>query len=113
MFQATLIREGLIDLVAPSRILDHDAPNEVKMLGKPTSSAVYSPFSFRQIIEFIFFLPLNFIPIVGTPAFLILTGARAGPFHHWRYFKLRGLTKKERSAEIRTRMWKYTWYVMF
>ena len=109
--QATLIREGLIELVSPQRILDHDAPNTVKMLGKPTSSAVYSPFSFRQIAEFILFLPLNFIPLVGTPAFLVLTGARAGPLHHWRYFKLRGLMKKERNSEIRTRRWKYTWYV--
>jgi uncharacterized protein involved in cysteine biosynthesis len=80
------------------------------MLGKPTESAVYSPFSFRQIAEFILFLPLNLIPLVGTPAFLVLTGARAGPLHHWRYFKLRGLTKKERNAEIRTRRWKYTWF---
>jgi uncharacterized protein involved in cysteine biosynthesis len=80
------------------------------MLGKPTSSAVYSPFSFRQIAEFILFLPLNLIPLVGTPAFLILTGARAGPLHHWRYFKLRGLTKKERNREIKGRRGKYTWF---
>jgi hypothetical protein len=109
-FQATLIKKGFVDLVSPSRILNHDAPNAVKMLGKPTSSAVYSPFSFRQIAEFILFLPLNFIPVVGTPAFLVLTGARGGPLHHWRYFKLRGLTRKERNNEIRTRRWKYTWY---
>jgi hypothetical protein len=81
------------------------------MLGRPITSVVYSPFSFRQILEFILFLPLNFIPYVGTPAFLIITGARAGPFAHWRYFKLRGLTRKERNAEIRLRRWKYTWYV--
>ena len=39
-----------------------------------------------------------------------MTGARAGPLHHWRYFKLRGLTKKERNKEIRDRRWKYTWF---
>jgi hypothetical protein len=109
--QATLIREGLVDLVSPSRILFHDAPNSVKMLGKPTSSAIYSPFSFRQIAEFIIFLPINFIPIFGVPFFLVLTGARAGPFHHYRYFQLRGLSKKEKKEEIRKRGWKYTWYV--
>jgi len=110
VFDATLIREGQTDLVSPSRILFHDAPNSVKMLGKPTSSAVYSPFSFRQIAEFILFLPLNLIPIIGTPFFLVLTGARAGPFHHYRYFKLRGLSKKEKKDEIRKRKWKYTWF---
>lgn len=110
-FQATLIKEGCGDLVAPSRLLHLDARNEVQMLGKPTTSAVYSPFSFRQIAEFILFLPLNFIPILGTPAFLLITGARAGPLHHWRYFKLQGLTKKERNSEIRKRSLKYTWCV--
>jgi hypothetical protein len=83
------------------------------MLGKPTESAVYSPFSFRQIAEFILFLPLNLIPVVGVPFFLVLTGARAGPFHHWRWFKLRGLSKKERNREISSRKWKYTWYDCF
>lgn len=42
---------------------------------------------------------------------MVLTGARGGPFHHWRYFKLLGLNKKERKEEIRKRKWKYTWYV--
>jgi hypothetical protein len=109
--QAVLINEGRTDLVAPQRILFLDAPNCVRMLGKPTETAIYSPFSFRQIAEFIFFLPLNLIPLFGTPAFLVITGARAGPLHHYRYFKLRGLTKKEKREEIRSRRWKYTWYV--
>jgi hypothetical protein len=104
------MNNNLTYLVSPRRLLFPEAPNAVKQLGKPTESAVYSPFSFRQIAEFILFLPLNFIPLFGTPAFLLLTGARGGPLHHWRYFKLRGLTKKERNAEIRTRRWKYTWF---
>jgi hypothetical protein len=105
-----LIKEGLIDMVSPVRILNRDAPNPVKMLGRPTTSAVYSPFSFRQIFEFVVFLPLNFLPYIGTPAFILITGARAGPLSHWRYFKLRGLSRKERNAEIRSRQWKYTWF---
>ncbi|KAG9234226.1 hypothetical protein BJ875DRAFT_504842 [Amylocarpus encephaloides] len=110
VFDATLIREGQIGLVSPSRVLHQDAPNTVKMLGKPTSSAIYSPFSFRQIAEFVVFLPLNFIPVIGVPFFLVLTGARAGPLHHFRWFKLRGLARKEKSNEIRQRKWKYTWF---
>ncbi|KAI9745863.1 MAG: hypothetical protein M1818_000544 [Claussenomyces sp. TS43310] len=110
VFDAVLIQEGLIDLVEPTRAIDHEAPTPVKMLGKPTISAVYSPFSFRQIFEFTIFLPLNFIPYVGVPAFIVVTGARAGPLAHWRYFKMRSLNKKERNNEIRTRRWKYTWF---
>ena len=110
VFDAVLITQGLQDLVEQGRIIDPDAKNAVKSLGKPTGSAIYSPFSFRQIIEFIFFLPLNFIPFVGVPIFLVITGYRAGPFHHWRYFKLLGLTKKERKDYIKQRQLKYTWF---
>ena len=110
VFDAVLINEGYIDVVATSRMIDQDGKDPVKQLGKPTTSAVYSPFSLRQILEFIFFLPLNLIPVAGTPIFLILTGYRAGPFHHWRYFKLQDFTKKERKAFIKQRQLKYTWF---
>ena len=108
--QATLIDKGLIDVVAPHRILFTDAPNPVKMLGKPSTTAVYQPWSLVQIVELIVFLPLNLIPYVGTPAFIIITGARLGTFAHYRWFKLRGLGKRERKAEIRARRWEYTWF---
>ncbi|KAI1082589.1 hypothetical protein F5B20DRAFT_508128 [Whalleya microplaca] len=110
VFDATLIKEGFSDIVAPHRILFPDAPNCVKMLGKPTSPAVYQPWSLIQIVELIIFLPLNLIPYVGTPAFIIITGARLGTFAHYRWFDMRGLTKKERKKEIRGRMWDYTWF---
>jgi uncharacterized protein involved in cysteine biosynthesis len=108
VFDAVFISEGLEDQIGCVRILNLDAENPVKILGKPTESAVYSPFSLRQIIEFILLLPLNFIPIVGVPLFLILTGYRAGPFHHWRYFKLRDFTKKERKEYLKRRKIQYT-----
>ena len=110
VFDAVLINEGYSDLIAPSRILDPDAKDPVKQLGKPTLPAVYSPFSFRQIAEFIVFLPLNLIPVAGTPMFLILTGYRAGPLQHCRYFKLLDFTKKERNQFIRKRRVRYTWF---
>ena len=110
VFDAVLINEGYRALIATSRILDQDGKDPVKQLGEPTTSAIYSPFSLRQILEFIFFLPLNFVPVAGTPMFLILTGYRAGPFHHWRYFKLLNFTKKERKTFIKRRQLKYTWF---
>lgn len=108
VFDAVLVNEGLEDLVGQARILDRDANNSVKMLGKPTMSAVYSPFSLRQIIEFIVLLPLNLIPVAGVPFFLVLTGYRAGPLHHWRYFKLLDFTKKQRNQYIKKRQMSYT-----
>ncbi|KAI0505379.1 hypothetical protein F5B22DRAFT_651761 [Xylaria bambusicola] len=110
VFDATLINEDLENLVAPHRILFPDAPNSVKKLGKPTSAAVYQPWSLIQIVELIICLPLNLIPYVGTPAFIIITGARLGTFAHYRWFELRGLNKKECKLALRNRSWDYTWF---
>ncbi|KAI8948153.1 hypothetical protein F4801DRAFT_592045 [Xylaria longipes] len=110
VFDATLINEDLEHLVAPHRLLFPDAPNSVKKLGKPTSAAVYQPWSLIQIVELIVCLPLNLIPYFGTPAFIIITGARLGTFAHYRWFELRGLNKKERKLAIRNRSWEYTWF---
>lgn len=108
IFDAVLVNEGHEQLVASSRILYLEGVDPVKRLGKPIVSAIYAPFSLRQIVEFVILLPLNFIPVAGTPMFLLLTGYRAGPFHHWRYFQLLDLTKKQRSDSIRRRQLRYT-----
>lgn len=110
VFDAVLINEGMEDMVASARMINPEGDTPVRKLGKPTMSAVYSPFSLRQIIEFILFLPLNFVPVAGVPLFLIITGYRAGPLHHWRYFKLLRLTKKERKVAIKQRQLRYTWF---
>ncbi|KAK9424860.1 putative Glycosyltransferase 2-like domain-containing protein [Seiridium unicorne] len=110
VFDATLIDQGLVDLLRPHRIIFPDAPTSVKMLGKPSTTAVFQPWSLVQIIELIVCLPLNLIPYVGTPAFIIITGARLGTFAHYRWFELHGLSKKERKREISRRRWEYIWF---
>ena len=105
---AVLVNEGHESLVTTSRVLYPQGDDVVQRLGKPTKSAVYAPFSLRQIIEFVVLLPLNLIPIAGVPMFLLLTGYRAGPFHHWRYFQLQDLSKKQRKERIRQRRLQYT-----
>ncbi|KAF2083774.1 hypothetical protein K490DRAFT_50835 [Saccharata proteae CBS 121410] len=114
IFDSVLVEKGFEDLVsgsrpvAPKGIFENDNP--VKRLGKPYRAAVYQPFSFRQIIEFILCLPLNFIPIVGVPLFIFLTGHRSGLLQHHRYFVLRDMDRKERNAFLKQRRWKYTWF---
>lgn len=105
-----LVAKGYDDLVSNSRPVDPDVADPVKALGRPVHSAVYAPFSFRQMFEFVVFLPLNLIPVAGVPVFLFLTGYRAGPLHHWRLFKLRGYDSKERKAFIKSHQLKYTWF---
>ncbi|WEW56520.1 hypothetical protein PRK78_001966 [Emydomyces testavorans] len=110
VFDAVLVKEGDQDLVGTTRLLHPEAADPVKMLGKLSMSAVYAPFSLRQIVEFIVLLPLNLIPVIGIPLFLVLTGYRAGPFHHWRYFQLRDFTKAERKEFISRRRVRYTMF---
>lgn len=100
----------MTDLVAPHRILYPDAPTAVKSLGKPTTAAVYTPWSIIQIVELIVFLPLNLVPFVGTPAFIIITGTRLGKLAHYRWFQLRGLTKKEAKRAAGKLSWEYVWF---
>lgn len=80
------------------------------MLGRPTTSAAYQPWSLVQIVELAACLPLNLIPYVGTPAFILITGSRLGKLSQYRWYKLRGLTRKERQRAIRARAWDYTWF---
>jgi hypothetical protein len=110
MLKATLIHYGLVDLVAPHRVVFPDAANSVKMLGKPTSSAAYQPWSLIQSIELVFWLPLNLVPYVGTPAFILITGTRLGKLSQYRWYKLRGLSQHERRGEIKKRTWEYIWF---
>jgi hypothetical protein len=116
VFDAVLVAEGLADLVAQRRVVHAEVEggvreeNPVRRLGKHARSAVYAPFSLRQIVEFVVFLPFNLLPVVGTPVFLLLTGYRAGPLQHHRYYKLLGYGSKERKAAVRKRKLRYTWF---
>lgn len=105
-----MINHGLVELIAPHRVLFVEAPNAVRMLGKPTSRAEYQPWSLIQIIELIVFLPINLVPYVGTPAFIMITGSRLGKLSHHRWYKLRGVDKKDMKRELRARRWEYLWF---
>ncbi|KAF4980378.1 hypothetical protein FZEAL_3608 [Fusarium zealandicum] len=110
VFDATLIKLSHKNLISPQRILFADAPNAVRMLGKPTTAAVYTPWSIIQILELIVFLPLNLVPFVGTPAFIIITGTRLGKLSHYRWFQIKGFSKVDQKKALRDRAWEYVWF---
>ena len=114
IFDAVMIAEGYEHLVRTKRPVseDIDESDPARRLGARDKGAIYAPFSFRQIFEFVFLLPLNLVPFVGVPLFLLATGYRAGPLLSWRYFVLKGFTKKERKEFIATKKhrWEYMWF---
>lgn len=111
-FDAVLVATGHADLVRARRPVSDEEGNPLQRLGPRERGATFAPFSFRQIVEFVILLPLNLIPYAGVPLFLLLTGYRAGPLLQFRYHELKGLTKKERRAFIRTKSmrWQYMWF---
>jgi len=114
IFDAVMIAEGYEHLVKNRRPVaeDIDESDPVKRLGARDKGAQFAPFSIRQILELIILLPLNFVPFVGVPLFLLLTGLRAGPLLNWRYFALKEFTKKDRNNFIRAkkRRYEYMWF---
>lgn len=113
IFDAVMIAEGYEHLVKNRREVseDIDESDPHRRLGPRDRGAKFAPFSFRQIVEFVILLPLNFVPFAGVPLFLLATGYRAGPLMNWRYFQLRQFSRKERNAYITTkkRRWEYMW----
>ena len=109
---AVLIQRGHKALVENTRPIDASEPDCLKCLGPRDKGAEYAPFSLRQIVEFVLLLPLNLVPYVGVPLFLLGTGYRAGPLQQWRYFKLKGFTKKQRRAYIKEKShkWEMMWF---
>lgn len=60
------------------------------------------------MIRYLMYLPLNFIPVVGTVLFVLLQGKRMGPVAHDRYFQLKGFNQARREEFVETRKGAYT-----
>lgn len=114
IFDAVMVSEGYEDLVKNRRVVaeDYDESDPVKRLGAREKGAIFAPFSVRQLVELTLLLPLNFVPFVGVPLFLLLTGYRAGPLLNWRYFTLKGFSKQERKGFVKAkkRKYEYMWF---
>ncbi|PYH40580.1 uncharacterized protein BP01DRAFT_351110 [Aspergillus saccharolyticus JOP 1030-1] len=54
----------------------------------------------QVLVRSLLYLPLNFVPVVGTIAYVYLQGKRVGPVAHGRYFQLKGWGRKEREAWV-------------
>lgn len=76
-----------------------------KLLKKP-----FARFSPDAIIRYLIYLPLNFIPVVGTVMFIILQGRKAGPAAHARYFQLKEMKSRQKEDFIEQRKAAYTRY---
>lgn len=73
------------------------------MLKKP-----FTRFTPKAIIRYFMYMPLNFIPVVGTVMYVVLQGKRSGPTAHARYFQLKKMSGSRKQEFIEQRRAAYT-----
>jgi hypothetical protein len=100
-FDGTLLCRNLNTLVQNERQVKSGS-DAVGKLGKLVSKP-FAKFTPAAIVRYFMYLPLNFIPIVGTVLFVVLQGRKFGPTAHARYFQLKQMKKQEKDDFVDNR----------
>ena len=105
-FDGTLLSKQCTNLVEEGRQVNAGGDN-IARLGKLIKKP-FAKFAPNAIVRYLLYLPLNFIPVVGTAIFVILQGKRSGPAAHTRYFQLKEWSKRQREIHIEQHRGGYT-----
>jgi len=98
-FDGTLMSRGTTELVSSGREIKRGKSDPIHALGKLAKKpfAKYSPSAF---IRYLIYLPLNFIPVVGSAIFIIIQGRKNGPDRHERYYQLKEWNASQREKHV-------------
>lgn len=110
-FDGVLLSKNTTDLVSEGRQVKAGG-DPIAKLGKLVRSPL-AKFTPKAIIRYVMYLPLNFIPVVGTVIFVLLQGKRTGPVAHARYFQLKRWNKDQQEKHIEQYRGAYTGYIAF
>lgn len=105
-FDGTLLAKNQTQIVSNGREVKSRG-DAIQKLGKVLKSP-FSRFSPKELIRYVMYLPLNFIPIVGTVIFILLRGRARGSSVHDRYFQLKGWSASRKSEWIGKHKGPYT-----
>ncbi|KAF2176987.1 hypothetical protein K469DRAFT_721076 [Zopfia rhizophila CBS 207.26] len=105
-FDGTLLSRNLTSLVSTERQIK-SGNDPIAKLGKILRKP-FASFTPKAIIRYFIYLPLNFIPVVGTILFVTLQGRKFGPTAHARYYQLKQMGKRERDEFVERRKAAYT-----
>uniref|UniRef100_A0A1Y1KW44 Outer spore wall protein RRT8 n=1 Tax=Photinus pyralis TaxID=7054 RepID=A0A1Y1KW44_PHOPY len=105
-FDGTLVSRNAINMVREGREVKSGS-DPMKRLGK-TLKSPFTKFSPTAIIRYIMYLPLNFIPVVGTAMFLFLQARTRGTLVHGRYFQLKNWSASQRREWLEKHTGAYT-----
>jgi len=105
-FDGTLLSRDMTSLVATERQIKSGS-DAIAKLGKVFKTP-FAKFSPKAIIRYLMYLPLNFIPILGTVMFVVLQGRKFGPNAHARYFQLKKMGGRQKEEFVEQRKAAYT-----
>jgi len=106
VFDGTLLARNESGVVAEGRELKSSG-DPISKLGKLIKSP-FQKYSPKSLIRYIMYLPLNFIPVVGTVLFVLLQGRRRGPASQARYFQLKKWSKSQQQEWVSQHSGAYT-----
>ncbi|KAL1859709.1 hypothetical protein Daus18300_009428 [Diaporthe australafricana] len=105
-FDGTLVAKNSTNLVKGGREIKSGS-DPIARLGKIIRSP-FERFTPSALIRYVMYLPLNFIPVVGTIAFILLQGRNRGKSVHDRYFQLKGWNSRQKSDWLQEHTGPYT-----
>lgn len=105
-FDGTLLSKECTNLLSDGRQIKAGG-DPIARLGKMLKKP-FAKFTPNALIRYVMYLPLNFIPIVGTVIFILLQGKRSGPAAHTRYFQLKEWSKGQQDAFVAENRGGYT-----
>ena len=105
-FDGVLVSKNTTNLVSGGRQI-HSGSDSIAKLGKLVKKP-FAKFTPKALIRYVMYLPLNFIPVVGTVIFVILQGKNAGPAAHSRYYQLKEWNTSQRKKHIEEYRGAYT-----
>lgn len=109
-FDGTLVSRECTTLVSDGREIKSGSDPMAK-LGKLIKKP-FAKFTPKALVRYLMYLPLNFIPIVGTAIFIVVQGKKAGPERHARYFQLKEMNNSSKKEFVEARRGAYTRYVL-
>ncbi|ROW10225.1 hypothetical protein VMCG_01676 [Cytospora schulzeri] len=105
-FDGTLVSKNANSLVTEGRELKSGG-DPIAKLGKILKSP-FDKFSPSALVRYVMYLPLNFIPVVGTVIFIALQGRNRGHAVHDRYFQLKKWSTSQKNAWVEEHTAPYT-----
>ncbi|KAI0600688.1 hypothetical protein F4775DRAFT_545015 [Biscogniauxia sp. FL1348] len=105
-FDGTLVARNANEIVSEGRQLKSGS-DPIARLGKILKSP-FSKFTPKALIRYIVYLPLNFIPVVGTVIFILIQGRTRGKLVHGRYFQLKRWSSSQQRDWLESHVGPYT-----